>query len=243
MSARRHGDLCRCLEISGRHLAGGSTRHFMETLPAAEHWRLFPDLRDSVAYLDIETSGLGVDSGAYITTIAVYDGSEIHTYVHGENLRDFCDDIGRYKLLVTFNGKSFDIPFIERYFLIHLPHAHIDLRYVLRSVGLRGGLKSIERQTGIDRGELDGLGGEFAPLLWDEFRCNRDHRALETLLAYNIEDVVNLEYLLVLAFNMKLADTPFVDTQSLAVPEKPPLPFFPHPELVERLRRRLYYTP
>ena len=91
-----------------------------------------------------------------ITTIAVYDGSSIFTYVQGQNLPEFKEDIQRYKVLVTYNGKCFDIPFLERYFGIKLNQVHIDLRYVLRSLGYAGGLKGCERKAGIDRGDLEG---------------------------------------------------------------------------------------
>ena len=52
---------------------------FAERLPANQHWRLFPHFRDRLAYLDIETTGLGAP-GDHITTIALYDGTTIrHT--------------------------------------------------------------------------------------------------------------------------------------------------------------------
>jgi uncharacterized protein YprB with RNaseH-like and TPR domain len=69
--------------------------------------------------LDIETTGLDRQYNS-ITTIALYDGHEIKTYVHGQNLDDFIEDIQQYKVIVSYNGKSFDIPFIENFFKIRL---------------------------------------------------------------------------------------------------------------------------
>ena len=66
---------------------------------------------------------------------------------------------------MTYNGKSFDIPFIESHFGAKLTHAHIDLRYILASLGYRGGLKGCEKQLGIDRGDLKNVDGYFAVLL------------------------------------------------------------------------------
>ena len=60
-------------------------------------------------------------------------------------------DIREYSTVVTYNGKSFDVPFIERFFRIKMHHMHIDLMYVLRSLGYKGGLKSCERQLGLER--------------------------------------------------------------------------------------------
>jgi len=216
-------------------LAAGDPRWFTDRLSSKEHWRLFPEFRQRTAYLDIETTGLERDRDS-ITTIALYDGRNIRTYVQGENLEAFADDIGAYDLLVTYNGKCFDIPFIENALRIRLPQAHIDLRYVLHQLGYRGGLKGCERQLGLDRGELDGIDGFFAVLLWRDYRRSGQRAALETLLAYNIEDVVNLENLMVQAYNLKLAETPFAASRCLPLPQRPAIPFTADPETVRRLR-------
>jgi uncharacterized protein YprB with RNaseH-like and TPR domain len=75
------------------------------------------------------------------TTIAVYDGTSIFTYVQGQNLDQFKEDIQKYKVLVTYNGKCFDVPFLQSSFGIKVNQVHIDLRYVLKSLGYTGGLK------------------------------------------------------------------------------------------------------
>jgi uncharacterized protein YprB with RNaseH-like and TPR domain len=46
--------------------------------------------------------------------------------VQGDNLNDFMHDIREYSTVVTYNGKSFDVPFIERFFRIKMHHTHID---------------------------------------------------------------------------------------------------------------------
>jgi uncharacterized protein YprB with RNaseH-like and TPR domain len=174
-------------------------------------------------YLDIETTGLDRHYHS-ITTIALYDGHEIKTYVHGQNLEDFIEAIQQYNVIVTYNGKSFDIPFIESFFNIRLNHAQIDLRYVLYSLGYRGGLKGVERQLGTDRGDLRDVDGFFAVLLWDEFLKSENQKALDTLLAYNVQDTITLENLMVTAYNLKLRGTPFYN--NLLIEESTP-PFNP----------------
>jgi uncharacterized protein YprB with RNaseH-like and TPR domain len=207
------------IEESKRHLADRNPSYFSELLPANQCWRLFPEFRDSIAYLDIETTGLD-RYFSKITTIALYAGQEIKTYVNGQNLDDFIEDIQQYKVIATYNGKSFDIPFIETFFNIRLNHAQIDLRYVLYSLGFKGGLKGCERQLGIDRGDLKDIDGFFAVLLWDEYKRTGNQKVLETLLAYNVQDTVTLENLMVTAYNMKLQQTPFYE--KLLITDSPP---------------------
>jgi len=234
-SPARAASLRRHAAESIARLHAGDAAYFHAALPSAEQWRLFPAFSRSVAYLDIETTGMG-GPGDYITAITIYDGAEIRNYVQGDNLFDFRDDIDAYDLLVTYNGKCFDVPFIRAYFGHPMRHAHIDLRYVLASLGVTGGLKGCEKHFGIDRMELDGVDGYFAVLLWWDFHNNGNARALETLLAYNTLDVVNLETLMVLAYNLKVADTPFAATHQLPLPEAPEILLEPDVETIQRIK-------
>ncbi len=229
-------DICRHLRNSMDHMWVQDPGFFARSLPSRHHWRLFPAFRKSTAYLDIETTGMGSPDD-HITTIALYDGNSIFHYVYGENLDSFRDEIRRYDVLVTYNGKCFDLPFIRRTLGAPAPRVHIDLMHVLRALGITGGLKGCERKLGIDRKELDGVDGFFAVLLWREYLKSGDRAALETLLAYNIEDVVNLETLMVLAYNMNLKTTPFSDKLRLPLPERPRVPFVADVETIQRIRR------
>jgi len=220
---------------SGDRLSRGDALYFYERLPSNQHWRLFPNFRGSVAYLDIETTGLGSPSD-YITVIGLYDGQSVRQYVFDENLDEFERDVRDFQLVVTYNGKQFDLPFIRHSLGLHMAHAHIDLRYVLASLGYKGGLKGCEKQLGIDRGDLDGVDGYFAVLLWRDFRHSGNRRALETLLAYNAADVVNLEALMVMAYNMKARALEIDRAPMLTVPSPPALPFGVHQGTLDRIR-------
>ena len=178
-------------------MSGNNPNYFGERLPSNQSWRIFPEFRESIAYLDIETTGLDALSNQ-ITTIALYDGKSIFTYVQGQNLDEFTKDIQKYKVIVTYNGKCFDVPFIESNLGIQLNQVHIDLRYLLKSLGYTGGLKGCEKKAGIDRRELEGIDGYFTVLLWNDYQRKKNSKLLETLLAYNIQDVVNLETLMFL---------------------------------------------
>lgn len=219
-------------------MASSNPNYFVKRIPVGHHWRLFPEFRNSTAYLDIETTGM---SHYYesITTVSLYDGKSIFCYVKDQNLEDFSDDIRQYKVIITYNGKCFDVPFIEKYFGIRLNHAHIDLRYLLASLGYKGGLKSCETQLGINRGDLTDIDGFFAVLLWHDYLNNRNEKALETLLAYNIQDVLTLEVLMVISYNLKIKDTPFYKNR-LPEPVSPESPFRADMETINRIRSQQF---
>ncbi|MCF6248480.1 MAG: ribonuclease H-like domain-containing protein [Desulfobacula sp.] len=239
LSAAKMETISQWIKTSRMHLSNKEYHFFFDHLPVAQHWRLYPELKGSCAFIDIETTGLDVWD-AVITTIALYDGSQIKYYVNGRNLDDFVHDINQYDLIVTYNGKTFDVPFIESYFNTTMNQAHIDLRYVLGSLGYKGGLKKCEKALGMDRGDLDGVDGFFAVLLWQDFEKTGNEKSLETLLAYNIEDVVNLHFLMVTAFNMKLKQLlpDFEIADNLPKPVQPKIPFSPDLPTIERIKRQ-----
>ncbi len=197
LPVKQRGLFASALAESEERLAAGDARWFSERLKGAEAWRLYPHFSHSAAYVDIETTGLGGPSD-HITSIALYDGESVRCYVYGRNLEDFARDIRPYSLLVTWNGRCFDVPFIRRALSAPMEMAHLDLLPVFRAIGLKGGLKAVESKLGLTRQGLngaEGVDGWTAVLLWQEFRRSGDERALETLLAYNVEDVLSLEYL------------------------------------------------
>lgn len=226
------------VEESVRRLEARDAHFFAQRLPCQELWRLFPEFRPETAYLDIETNGMWAGQG-HVTTIALYDGQRLRTYVRGENLWEFAQDVKGYKVLVTYNGKCFDLPFLRESMALSLDQVHIDLRFLLGGLGYRGGLKGCEKALGMDRGDLEGLDGFFAVLLWKAFLMEGDPRYLETLLAYNVQDVLSLEHLMVRAYNLKLCETPFARKLSLPMPLKRIIPFRPDPDIMEYVRRQL----
>lgn len=190
----------RALENGSKRLESGEYQYFARRIPKREHWRMFPEFRDSIAYLDIETTGSMRDTEP-ITVIGVFDGVTYQPFIKGENLADFRDAISHYSVIVTFFGGGFDLPIIKSTFpSLSLDQIHIDLCPLMRQVGYRGGLKAIERAIGIERTPgTAGLTGRDAVRLWSHYQRGSE-KALDTLLAYNREDVVNLEKLMELAY-------------------------------------------
>lgn len=219
------------VQESFEQLSRGNVEYFAHLLPKSEMWRLFGQFRERTVYLDIETTGRGQGLD-HITCITLFDGTSVQSFVQGRDLESFADRIQEYKLLVTFNGSCFDLPFIKRELQIAMPAAHIDLRFVLKSLGYAGGLKSVEQQFGLDRGCLRGADGYLAVLLWERFEATADERVLETLLAYNTEDVINLEVLMAKAYNLKRG---FCPLETAPCPDRAhpfPNPYQAHPEVL-----------
>jgi uncharacterized protein YprB with RNaseH-like and TPR domain len=173
---------------------------FRDRLSSGEMWRLFPAFEDKAVYLDIETSG-GYQGMDEITVIGIYDGMTVQSFVNGVNLDEFERAVARFEMVITFNGSSFDLPFIRRWFRdISLPPAHIDLRFLLKRLGYSGGLKNIERELGISReADIEGLNGFDAVILWQRYQWG-DQRALDKLIRYNRSDIINLKPLMELGY-------------------------------------------
>src|SRR5947207_349671 len=188
------------VERSAEALRSGRHRYFARKLPSREQWRAFDAFRRHVVYLDIETTGFSIGRHA-VTVVGVYDGRRKRSYVQGGNLEDLPGALRQAKMLVTFNGSRFDVPFLRKAFpRMGLDLIHMDVLHSLRRLGFVGGLKSIEAEMGISRSdETSGLRGSDAIALWHAYQAGDDD-ALDLLLTYNLEDAVNLEPLAEFAY-------------------------------------------
>ncbi|TGN17720.1 exonuclease [Leptospira idonii] len=168
---------------------------FAERLPDIELWRLWEEFPHIFCYLDIETTGISEDS---IVTVASYflDGG-IHTFQRGKNLEFMLDDMISRLILVSYNGKRFDVPFLEKEFRQKIPNIHLDLMNLLHSMGIKGGLKKSEILLGLERPEsVQKIDGKMAPLLWQTYQEFDHKESLDLLVEYNREDTRNLEKIL-----------------------------------------------
>jgi uncharacterized protein YprB with RNaseH-like and TPR domain len=145
------------------------------------------------AYLDIETTFTNS-----ISVIGIYRPDIGTIQLVGGGVRDLplYEALEGVRTLVTFNGSSFDLPVIRRRLYADLKQdfEHCDLLYICRRRGLRGGLKKVEQMLGIGRATA-GITGWDAPRLWNRYETYGDLTALQILLDYNREDVVNLAVL------------------------------------------------
>ena len=152
------------------------------------------------AYLDIETTGLSAFSED-ITVVGIYLCRGYETdfvqLIGGDITRQsLLEALEGVDIIYTYNGHRFDLPFINTRLGVNLEEIfrHRDLMYDCWRCNLRGGFKAAERQLGISR-ELTEVDGRVAVHLWGRYVDSFDLEALDTLLAYNREDVVNLKEL------------------------------------------------
>ncbi len=176
-------------------LARGDVAPLARALPAGSRWRLYENVREETCFLDIETTGLDASCND-VTTVSVHQHGETTTLVHGRDLTGdrLAEELSAASLLVTFNGKRFDVPFLETCLDVDVQTPHVDLMSLCNRIGLTGGLKSIERELGIGR-ELPDLSGRDAVRLWYAYDGG-DEAALDTLIEYNRADTENMKPLM-----------------------------------------------
>jgi uncharacterized protein YprB with RNaseH-like and TPR domain len=176
-------------------LGDSDSRYFGSRLSQRNTWRLLTDFQPRTIFLDIETTGISIRSP--VTVVGVYDGRRMHNLVRGRNLTDsnLSSILSSAGLIVTYNGKSFDLPVLRNQFPGAVPEVpHVDLRHLFARLGFCGGLKAIERDLDIQRDRrLEMMTGADAVYLWRLWEKKGSANALDLLLEYNAADCANLK--------------------------------------------------
>lgn len=164
----------------------------------------------TIAYLDIEATGFDLENDKIVLiSLGYYINEEefkviqyfAETPDEEENiLKELKKSMGNFKRWCSFNGTSFDEPFVIRKmykYNLHfrLPGEHIDLFKIIRPfykrMGMKGcSLKNVEQFAGIHR--QDEISGARSVELYNEYLVNHDEKLKEILMLHNYEDVVNL---------------------------------------------------
>ncbi|UCD34146.1 MAG: ribonuclease H-like domain-containing protein [Nitrospiraceae bacterium] len=155
---------------------------------------------DISAYLDIETTGLRHQESD-MTVVGIHREDEtgrgvIQLVGKDINAAGIVRALEGVTRLFTYNGGRFDLPFIRAKLALDLLQycCHEDLMHACWKRRLYGGLKSVERQLGIER-RLPDVDGWAAVQLWNRYRKEGHRDSLMRLLEYNREDVLNLRVL------------------------------------------------
>jgi hypothetical protein len=167
--------------------------------------------RERWAFLDTETTGLAGGSGtvAFLVGVGVISpgGFDLKQYFLREPAEEasmlaaLANDLARFDVLVTYNGKSFDVPLLETRFTMNRRKApftrlkHVDLLYGARRLW-RLKLESCRLQElekrilGLER--VGDVGGGFIPNLYFDYLRNGDAAPLEPVLFHNAIDILSL---------------------------------------------------
>jgi hypothetical protein len=219
----------------------GELGYFQERFKSSDMWRLLPGFlaagyTDEIAYLDIETTGLGFPPECASTTMAVLFRGKLELEHVYERKRMLMKELEREaRLFVTFNGSTFDLPFLRREFQLKLSQPHIDLRYWMAGLGHRGGLKAIQKKFHeIPQRKSMDIDGFDAVRLWNLHR-RAVPNALETLMTYNAEDTLVLEHLVYCGLNIEAKRHSELKLPVYAMPARREIPF----EVCEHVYRML----
>ncbi len=194
VSRKRYYD--RKIMEARKELYSFNSAYFKSILPQSEYYRLYDFFKEDCVFLDIETTGLDFKNND-ITLIGLFDGINTKTMIRGINFdyKNLKNELQKYKLMATFNGSSFDVPFINKKYPDLLPDVpNLDVKSVAGRLGLKGGLKEIEKTLGIKRGKIvEKFYGGDALALWKMYRAAGDDYYLKLLIEYNEEDIINLK--------------------------------------------------
>ncbi|MBI2665462.1 ribonuclease H-like domain-containing protein [Candidatus Woesearchaeota archaeon] len=168
-------------------LLENNSSYFLGKLPSVEMWRLYHYFREEEGFLDIE-----VDSYGKIVLVGISNYYDSHFFVRGANLDNnlITKELSKYKMIITFNGSSFDLPKLRKQLGVDVIIPHLDLKPLCVNLGLKGGLKQVEKELHLNRPKH--LYGNPVDL-WKAFHASGDRDYLALLIEYNKEDIENLK--------------------------------------------------
>jgi len=170
------------------------TNYFIGKFPQKEMWRMYGHFKEEAGFLDIE-----VDSYGKVILVGISDYYNSNFFVKGVNLDSQLveKELRKFKLLITFNGASFDVPKLKKQMGIEINFPHIDLKPLCINLGLLGGLKEVEKELNLNRPQH--LTGNPVDL-WKAFHASGDREYLDLLIEYNREDIENLKAIMNFVF-------------------------------------------
>ena len=183
-------------ELTEAHsaLEKGDIGYFTRRLHHREYWRLFHAFQKDAVCLDIETMG-GPAGDGEVTIVGMYGRDQMHALIKDINLdlRTLKEILSQYKLIITYYGHVFDMPFLHRSISgLKIDMPNYDLCFASHRLNIKGGLKKIEAYFGIRRDDsIAGMDGYNAVMLWGKY-MQGDKEALNILLKYNEADTRNL---------------------------------------------------
>ena len=168
-------------------------------------------------FFDIETTGLSPDRCKLILAgIAYYDGSRlIAKQIFAEDpseephvIAAVIEELKNFDMIVTYNGRKFDMPFLLKraqknkiHISGQLPY-NLDLYHVVRGFSpLKSMLpdlkqKTVENFTGLWESRTDEISGAESVELYYYYAGTKDPKIRDVILLHNRDDIIQLSKLL-----------------------------------------------
>lgn len=166
---------------------------------------------NKTVFLDTETTGLAGGAGTYIFLVGAGYFERDQFCVRQYFMRDYNEErallsalnklLANFKAVVTYNGKTFDLPLMEsRYIMSGMKMSlkdpyHFDLLYPARRLWKRRlescSLSTVERDIlGVIRD--DDVPGYLIPEIYFRYLRTKDARAIKQVFKHNLQDIISL---------------------------------------------------
>ena len=174
--------------------------------------------REGIVFLDTETTGIQGGTGMvpFLVGLGYFEGEDFQMVQYF--IRDFDEEhsmllalgdlLQRFRLVVTYNGSSFDVPLLEtRFTLARLNSPFTDMVHLDLLPGARRlwrnrfgscRLAALENKIVTFFRSAD-IPGSMIPRVYFEFLLGRGSTVIGSVLKHNIDDVVSLAALTVCA--------------------------------------------
>ncbi len=208
----------------------------------------------SVLFLDIETAGLSANTYAFLCGLMYFEPATGEFCVEQAFARDYAEETGlllhvrdmlsRFDTVVTYNGASFDMPFLRTRMAVHripdiVPMGSVDLLHATRRV-FRPSLPNVRLVTVEEHlrgvGRVDDIPSRFIPRAYHEYVRTQDARIMRNVVYHNRMDLFTMAVILnhlkaappspVLApTSGEIAFAPAPPSDTIATPNPPHVPF------------------
>ncbi len=214
----------------------------------------------AILFLDIETAGLSANTYVFLCGLMHYCPESRTFHVEQAFARDYAEEEGlllhvraaleRFDTVVTYNGASFDMPFLRTRMAVHrvpdiVPMGSVDLLHATRRV-FKPALPNVRLVTVEEhlRGtaRVDDIPSRFIPRAYHEYVRTQDARIMRNVVYHNRMDLFSMAVILndlasrsgdaarasVDAAYMGGAEKPFAPAPSsdtIAPPNPPHVPF------------------
>ena len=163
--------------------------------------------KENFKFMDIETKGLS-NVPIILIGVAEIKGNVIEAsqyflrdYTEEANIIDaYLSHLDEDSVHVTFNGKTFDVPYIKNRCIYNridadLDLAHLDLMYFAKNLWGEKlpncQLQTIEREL-FDIERIDDVPGQFIPGYYDTYLENNNIGPVVPIIEHNAQDIISL---------------------------------------------------